>query len=791
MIKKIILALFLFIILAIIGLFVYVQTLRPDYSGDLSMHGLDAKVEVHYDTYGIPHIYAETDNDAWQALGYVHAQDRLWQMELLRRIGAGRLSELFGNNTLKTDKFFRTLGIDAYSSKSAARFSANSPPAVQDKVHAYLTGVNHFIDHGPTPIEMHLVGANKSHFDVQDVYNVIGYMAFSFGIAHRTEPIITYIQDRFGSEYLQDMDIDIDTTKEIIPSYPISDLNDLSSYMGDILNDWPVPSFMGSNSWVLGPSKTSTGKVIFANDPHMKFGQPAVWYEAHIETPTTSLYGYFLGGSPFPQMGHTRTMATGLTMLLNDDTDLFAEEVKDGKFKYNDEWLPLITRSDTIPLRSGDDHIFEIKETAHGPLINNVVDGLNSSAPVSIWWSYINNANYTLEGAHDLLRASSVTDIPAAASKIHAPGLNIMYGDSEDNIAWWGTAKLVKRNKSKSSKLILDGTTNADDPIGYYDFDENPTSTNPNSGYVYSANNQTISRNGIYHEGYYVPEDRGRKIVSLLETKNDWSVDDVKEMMLNFNSLVAVENIKMLSEILEGVELSDNEVELMQTLNQWGGTFDPKSHASTIYVKLITELSHQIFADELGKKRLELFLGTPMYKKSFVKILANRESKFWDKISTKDKEETSAQIIKESLRETQSKLSAQLGSEKSAWQWDKVHSLEHEHPLGQVSGLKKFFNVGPFPIGGWEEVINNMHTDFADDGVYKVLAGPSTRRIVDFSDIENNSWSISPTGQSGNPLSPHYKDQAEMFINGEFRKQKMNKKEILKETQNTLTLLPK
>lgn len=791
MIKKILLAILLFAIFVIIGGFAYLQTLRPTYNGNMEIHGIKDNVEVYFDKYGIPHIYAQSDPDAWHALGYVHAQDRLWQMELLRRIGSGRLSEFFGSSTLQTDKLFKTLGIHQYSIKSADRFTANAPQDLQDKVHAYLSGINQFIDEGPTPIELHLIGGTKSHFNLVDIYNTLGYMSFSFGIAHRTEPIMSYIKNTYGNSYLQDLDIETDSIKQIIDSYPQKDLSAISIEMNQLLNQLPAPSFMGSNSWVIGPSKTASGKVIFANDPHIGYAQPAVWYEAHIETPTTKLYGYYLAGAPVPQMGHTDRMAIGLTMLLNDDTDLYYEKIEDDKYKYNNEWLPVMTRQDTIKIRNNDDHILTIQETIHGPVVNNIFDAITNDDPVSFWWSYINSVNYTLEGAHELLTADTLTEVAAGASKIHAPGLNVMYGDREGNVAWWATAKLVKRNKPEEAKFIHDGTTNQDEPIGYYPFEANPSSINPPSGYVYSANNQTRSNTGVFHEGYYVPENRAKKIVSLLEEKNDWTIDEVKEMTLDVNSLVVPVTIKNLLGNIDNTDLSDGAAIIKNELLEWDGTFSKDGTNPTMYVKLISDITEQIFMDEIGASRFATFIRTPICNRSLPLIIGNDASVWWDNVKTKNKIESKNDIATIALENTYSQLKDQLGENIKNWKWEKVHTLEHEHALGKVSGLKSYFNVGPFPIGGWDEVINNMHTLHSTHGKYSVHAGPSTRRIVDFADIENNSWSISPTGQSGNPMSPFYNDQAEMFIQGQFRKQKMNKEEILSESKNKLTFSPK
>ncbi|HMB64521.1 MAG TPA: penicillin acylase family protein, partial [Eudoraea sp.] len=321
------------ILLGIIGLlavaaFIGVQSLKPDYAGEKKLSGLSQTAEVYYDAYGIPHIYAENEEDAFRVLGYVHAQDRLWQMELLRRVARGGLSEVFGKDLLPTDRFFISLGIDDASRESVANLDKDGQPSILSR--AYLDGINQFVDEGPTPVEFYLTGLEKEAFSIRDIYNVVGYMAFSFAMAHKTDPLLTEINDKLGPEYLKDLQVITDTGTVRIRNYPGKKRDSLQNSMGAMvahaLDGLPVPQFVGSNSWVIGPEKTKHGEVILANDPHIGFAQPSVWYEAHISTPAYEKYGYHLAGVPFPLLGHDRKIAYGITMLENDDIDFYFEE---------------------------------------------------------------------------------------------------------------------------------------------------------------------------------------------------------------------------------------------------------------------------------------------------------------------------------------------------------------------------------------------------------------------------------------------------------------------------------
>uniref|UniRef100_UPI0035940F57 penicillin acylase family protein n=1 Tax=Pricia sp. TaxID=2268138 RepID=UPI0035940F57 len=363
------------ILASAIGIFIYLA--KPDYKGEKQLSGLTGEVEVYFDTYGIPHIYGDNEKDAFTALGYVHAQDRLWQMELLRRIGSGDISGVFGKDFIGTDKFFLALGIDDASVQTLAKLN-KSQKSVQLS-QAYLNGINQFIDEGPTPIEFYLTGIEKRKFTLKDVYNTMGYMAFSFAMAHKTDPLLTEIRDRLGSEYLKDLEINSDPGSVWIKNYNSATSDSLRNTSDTLkrkdkmtagvmksLEKLAIPLFEGSNSWVLAPEKTKNGKVIFANDPHIGFSQPSVWYEAHVSTPSYEKYGYHLAGVPFPLLGHDRNLAYGMTMFENDDVDFYFEETHPTdttKYKTDKGWADYEVVTKTIKVKDSADVNFSYKKT--------------------------------------------------------------------------------------------------------------------------------------------------------------------------------------------------------------------------------------------------------------------------------------------------------------------------------------------------------------------------------------------------------------------------------------------
>ena len=786
----------LLVLLGVVALaiFTFIYSLKPDYDGEKELERLEEKVTVYYDTYGIPHIYGENEKDAFRTLGYVHAQDRLWQMELLRRIASGGLSEVFGKDLIGTDKFFLSLGIDDASVKTVSKVNKDKE-AVQ-LAEAYLDGVNQFISEGPTPIEFYLTGIEKSDFTLKDVYNTMGYMAFSFAMAHKTDPLLTNIKDKLGPEYLVDLEIKSDTSTVWIKNYNPSTVdtiqNSVTAMISKTLGKLKLPLFEGSNSWVIAPEKTKNGKVIFANDPHIGFSQPSVWYEAHLETPTYSKYGYHIAGIPFPVLGHNRKLAYGMTMFENDDVDFYYEEnnpANENQYRNNNKWVDYETISRTIRVKDSSDVSFSFKKSVHGPILNGIADQITSEKPIAMSWIYTQMENKVIDAVYNMSHADNLEQFKAALPLIHAPGLNIMYGDAEGNVGWFASAQLYNIPDSVNTKMIFEVGSGLSEKRELLDFSQNPQAINPPWNYVYSANNQPDSIAGMLYPGYYLPENRAKRIVDLLEPKNDWVMQSASEMITDVKSSVNPSIVGNLVKCIDIIALSDTELKILDFLKAWDGNYSLESVGATIYTRFEYFFMLNTFQDELGEEMFDQLLSTHFSKRIIAPMAEKTKSIWWDDVGTSTIWEDKNMIVKKSFLDAITALEKQLSSDFSKWTWDKVHTLEHPHPIGQVEALRSFFNVGPFAVNGTREVINNMYFPYGSTGYYETSSGPSTRRVVDFSNVEN-SLSILPTGQSGNPFSKHYKDQAEMFVNGEFRKMMMNKEEIQK-GKEILTFSPK
>ena len=782
--KKIFLILLSFFVLVVIAYFAYSQYQKPTYEGELSIKNISKTTDVYFDNFGIPHIYAENQHDAMVVLGYVHAQDRLWQMELLRRIAPGRLAEIFGTRALKNDMFFTGLGIDEASQKAVSEMDINSQTYKLSMT--YLDGLNQYLENGKTPIEFSILGIKKEKFTLKDVYNTFGFMAFSFAMAQKTDPLLTDIRNQYGSKYLKDLGINYEynPTRLKITKAQIEQYIAISQSVNALLENTPVAPFIGSNAWVIGGKKTKSGKVLFANDPHIEFSQPGTWYEAHISCPNYELYGCYVAGTPFPLLAHNRDYAYGMTMFENDDTDFYQEENNpENSNQYNTStgFLNYQIKTKLIKVKDSTTVKLVVKSTQHGPIINDLIADFKTKKPVSLSWIFTQQPIKILTAVYGLSHAENITAFEKSVAMIAAPGLNIMYGDAKNNVAWFTTGKLYRQEKGVNPNFILNGGNGIDDKKTFLEPNENPQSVNPEKGYIYSANNMPEAINGYDYPGYYLPEDRAKRISNLLDAKSDWDKTSASAMITDNYSATSTSIAKNFISYLNISSLSANEKNAVQILNSWSGSHNTKDTAPTIYNKWIYFYLKNTFEDELGMISFNQLLKTHLIKQIIGNQTRIENSPWWDNLSTKNKVENRQEIFTLSLKQAVASLEKQLGKNTTAWAWGKVHQLEIKHPLSSVAALKPIFSVGKFEIAGSNEVINNNMFTYSDDEKYTVKGGPSTRRIIDFADIEN-SLSILPTGNSGNPFSEHYDDQVELFVNGKFRKMMLNKTEIIKKS---------
>ena len=782
--KRILLGLLFLVLVAVVGTVVYLQTTKPTYNGTLAVDGLKAEVTVRYDAYGVPHIEAQNEEDAYLALGYVHAQDRLFQMEMLRRAASGRLSEVLGPATAKVDRLFRTLGINEFARQQAQKFLSSPSDPYQRAALSYQRGINEYIRTGKTPLEFTIIGIPKTPFTPEDVYHAIGFMSFGFAEGLRTDPVLEKIKSELGPDYLRDVSTLSATDVEMIQSYsglPRPHTDSLIAFVNEALAQLPIAMWSGSNGWAISGDRTASGKPILANDTHIGFAQPAVWYEAYLEYPGYKFYGHHLAGIPFGLLGQNEFCAWGLTMFENDDTDFYYETPEAARTAR--------VREEVIKIKGQSDTLLNVLHTPRGPLVNGTIQLTDNAAqqPVSLWWSLMHNDNESLQAAYFLNHAGNFQQVEKAASLFSAPGLNLMYADREGNIAWWAVAKLPKRPTGQNSKVFLDAASDPQ-PLDYFSFSENPHAVNPPWGFVYSANNQPDTINGQLYPGYYFPKSRAGRIVELLSESKKWTVEEVKKTMLD---VVSNEHRTIAHEMASALATStfDDAQTVASILKQWNGDHRKEQIEPSVYYHMLTHALTFAMEDELGREAYAVFRTTSEIKNMLKPFFQNDSSRWWDDRRTREVE-TRKHILERAAHRTVELLRKTSGPQSLDWTWQKIHTLTHAHPLSAVKPFDKIFNVGPFAVDGGSEVINNLQFALDTTGYYPVTGGPALRKIVDWAD-PTHGVTVSPTGQSGHVMSAFYDDQAALFAEGTFRPMYWNKADFAQTAAGVLVLQPK
>jgi penicillin amidase len=785
------------LVLAAAGAAWYIHTKQPQRSGALTLTQLTAPVSVRYDERGVPHIKAENEADLYRALGYVHAQDRLFQMELMRRLAQGELAEILGPKLVDTDRLFRTLGIRAHAQAEAAKMDMNSPSA--KALAAYLDGINQFQATHPAPLEFDVLGIPKRPFTAKDTLAITGYMAYTMAIAFGTEPALTYVRDKLGASYLKVFDIDGHPQGVVQPSITTAmspqdwqQLSQIAQISQQAMETVGLPQFVGSNAWAIAGSRTTSGKPMLAGDPHMSFSAPSVWYEAHLSAPGFELYGHHLALNPHALLGHNKQFGWSLTMFENDDIDLIAEKVNPANPNqtwYHGQWVDLQAGEETIAVKGAAPIVLRLRRSPHGPVITDAFKGRLGTTPVAMWWAFLETENPFMQAAYELNRGDTLAKMRSAASKIHAPGLNLVWANASGDIGWWAAGKLPIRPAKVNPNFILDGSTPEADKLGFSPFSDNPQEENPIRGYIVSANHQATPRSGSEPvPGYYCLPDRVQRLDQRLRDASvKWDSKANQSLQLDTQNGYAPRVLKPLLPVLQTIVTDPAERALLERLAAWDGNHSLDSVAATVFNQFLFELARGTMADEMGELQFKNLSSVRTIEFALPRLAEDANSPWWDNRNT-PQVESRADTLKVVWRATISHLQSTFGQDSGGWTWGKAHTLTHGHALGSQKPLDKLFNIGPFAAPGGRETPNNL-SGAMGPMPWAVSMGPSTRRVIDFADA-SKAVGINPVGQSGVLFDAHYKDQAQTFIDGGYVPQHLSEADVAANTRSTLTLNP-
>jgi len=785
-------ALLLVAALALGGWYIYQK--QPVRSGTLALEKLTAPVNVRFDERGVPHIRAENQTDLYRALGYVHAQHRLFQMEMVRRLAKGELAEILGPKLVEVDTLFRTLGIRAHAKATAAKMDMATP--ANQALLAYLDGINQYQDTQRSPIEFDILGIPHQPFTPEDTVAVSGYLAYSFAAAFRTEPVMTFIRDKLGPDYLRAFDIEWHPEGVVTPlaqlnAHDWNSLNQIARVSQDAMELAGVPLFEGSNAWAISGKRTASGKPLLAGDPHIAFSTPSVWYEAHLSAPDFELYGNFQALSPFALLGHNMDFGWSLTMFQNDDVDLIAEKLNPENPQqvwHNGQWVNLTTRSETITVKGAPPVKLNLRRSPHGPIINDVFKDSLGDTPIAMWWAFLETENPVQQAFYELNRADTRDKAREASSKIHAPGLNVVWANAKGDIGWWAAAKLPQRPEGVNPTFILDASKGEAEKPGFYAFNFNPQEENPARGYIMSANHQPKPSSGVPVPGYYNLPDRAQRLDAVLSNpKIRWDTEAAQALQLDTSNGYGRRILQNLLPIMQAVVTDPNEKAFMEPLTKWDGSYNTDSIAATLFSQMLYELAKAAMEDELGEVQFKNLLNTRALEAALPLLLADPKSPWWDNKNTKATE-SHFETVRIAWSNTLKHLQGLYGTSLLDWRWGVAHTLTHVHPLGRQKPLHLLFNVGPFPAPGGRETPNNL-SGAIGPAPWAVTYGPSTRRVIDFADA-SRAVGINPVGQSGVLFDTHYADQAERYIAGEYVPQHLSEDNVQAYTKSRLRFKP-
>jgi len=735
----------------------------PRQSGAVKVAGPSAPIRIESDAHGVPTIRAGSIPDALFGLGYVHARDRLWQMEFQRRVGAGRLAEVLGEGLVPADRFLRTVGFHR-AAESAWKGLSESE---RQLFRAYAAGVNAFVQSSPArPIEFRILRASPEPWDSVDSLAWAKMMAWDLAGNARDEIRRTRFAAAVGPERAAEL-LPIAASEPTIltdaewrpafaaaaftfaapPSAPPLVWAALDRSFGSLDALGFGGEDLGSNSWVVAGSRTSSGRPILANDPHLGLKAPSVWYLASIVAPGYVVTGATLPGVPGVIIGHNDRIAWGLTSIEPDVQDLFVEDVdpKDAsRYRHRGEWKPFSVRSEKIRVRGGGDVEISVRGSVHGPIVSEVLGGADKLGPaVALRWTGLDDGDRTAEAFFAINTARNWSEFLAAARLVQAPPQNLVYADVEGHIGY--TASGTMPIRPRSDGLLPVSGSGDDDWSGMIPFEKLPRVLDPARGFIATANNRVVPDGFPYSFGLDWAEPyRARRITQMIEGKPRLSVEDVEAMQLDRRSLQVEELLPLL---LDTVPSDGASRDALARLSGWNREMAPDSVPAAIYAAWFVELA-KMPEDELkdvprGRTRGRFLVN------------ALRTNASWcDDVRT-PRVETCAEFKAETLKSAIAGLSRRYGPDPAGWKWERLHRALFPHDVfDSVRFLRRLFDLETGQ-GGDSATVNVGA--FSQDGAFAMTDGPSYRQIIDMADMAKSLY-VHTTGQSGNVFDGRYRD---------------------------------
>lgn len=814
--RGLLLLLALLVVLCAAG-WLYLRRSLPELSGVVKVGGLSAPVEVVRDHDGVPHIFAGSRREALYGLGYVHAQDRLWQMDFQRRVGRGRLSQAFGSLTLSADRFMLTLGLLRAAEQAERGLSAEDRALLQ----AYVDGINAFISAQPAsrlPPEFTILRVRPDPWTPADVLTLVKLMALTLSGDFAVETLRTDLGRVVGAERAAQLVLpspsdDLTIVGQQAPAAgapaPAPSARAAAGALGQgaphlaatlqqirsLLQAGGLPSGVGSNAWVVSGAHSTTGHPLLANDLHLGAQLPSTWYLAHLSAGDWDVVGATIAGLPGVVIGRNRRLAWGITNLFPDTQDLFRERLDaSGKqVEFEGRLEPLGILNESIPVKGGQPVAHSVRLTRHGPLISDVNDEsskpADKSAPpdtLALRWTALDPDDTTIVALLRLDQARSSDEFRQALDAFVAPALSFVWASADGDIGFQAAGRFPVR-RSGDGSLPAEGWSGANEWVGWVPPEGAPRLLDPPEGLVVSANNRPVPPDYPHYLGStWEKPYRARRIRELLAARPKLSPQDMAAIQGDTVSLYARE---LLPELIALAEPKDeSERAALDLLRRFDGDMTKRGAAAAVFAAWCRRLPAALLADELGADLARRYAGwTDLFVSRFlVRTLARRDDAWCDNVATSGREDC-AWAVGQALHGALGDLDDKLGSKREAWRWERLHHAVFSHvPFGSIDFVRALFNRS-IATGGDTSTVNLGQFGTSASFSQQVVA--SYRQVIDVADLDSGLF-ILAIGQSGNPLSPHYDDYLEDWGAARYRPMRIERTAVLRDQAAVLRLEP-
>jgi len=747
----------------------------PTIDGDERLLGLHERAEVWRDTYGVPHIFAADEHDAVYLQGYITAQDRLWQMDLYRRVGEGRLAEVLGEPGLESDRFTRTVGF----ARAAERDLGVASPAALDDLQWFSDGVNKFIEqHGDAlPVEFLILGYKPEPWRPLDSMVIAKLQVYDAAGNYNQELLRAGIAERLGTDVLATLMPDasgvaaFDATAwaEVAPflsggaAVPgDAAVRDLTSGSGEGL---------GSNCWALAGSRTKSGKPLLAGDPHLGIRNPSIWYEIAMSYPDLDLIGFSFPGIPGVVIGHNAHVAWSFTYAYADTQDLFVEHQDPTdlhRFEYQGRFEAATFSRESITVKGRPDPVrLDVAVTRHGPIITPVVTG--QKAQLALRWTALDPSK-AFDAIRGMNRAKSFDEFRAAAADFTGAALSACYADTAGHIAYLLVGRLPDRSGSGAAPVA--GWTGTSEWRGLLPASANTVVLDPPDGLILNANNRPMTSSS--DAGWNGEWDPGFRYAYLKQQLDPLRGADVAAMGRLQNDYTSLPIQRFREAISSGSPTTAVGQQVQKIARDWDGSLSIDSAGAVVYEDWLVQMSRLTFADKLGDTLYDDYLGSGRPTVALYQLIPDRTSQWFAELG--DSAVSGRDAVSGAALDAAGKdLVKLLGSDMTKWRWGDLHTISFDHPLAAAKPLDLIFRIGPVRRAGDGYSPNNGAYSLKKPFV--LTTQPSERQIVDLGDLDA-SRSIIPVGQSGQPYSRHWGDQTPLWASGQYKPMALSKDRI-------------